>query len=65
MTAAGQVKTCLFSNSGFDLKPYLRSSDESALAEVLGRLVQDKPKDFHLREDQLSQEGFAMSSVGG
>jgi cyclic pyranopterin phosphate synthase len=65
VTATGQVKTCLFSNCGFDLKPYLRSSDEGALAEVLRRLVQDKPEHFHLGEDQQSQEGFAMSSVGG
>ncbi|MCK4508498.1 MAG: GTP 3',8-cyclase MoaA, partial [Desulfuromonadales bacterium] len=29
VTAAGQVKTCLFSNCGFDLKPYLQSSNEN------------------------------------
>jgi len=65
VTATGQVKTCLFSNCGFELKPYLRSSDESTLAEVLGGLVQAKPEHFHLGEDQPSPEGFAMSSVGG
>lgn len=65
VTATGQVKTCLFSNCGFDLKPYLRTSDEGAFAEVLRRLVQDKPEHFHLGEFQQSQEGFAMSSVGG
>ena len=65
VTAAGQIKTCLFSNGGFDLKPYLLSSDERPLAEVLGRLVLAKPEDFRLGEDLPPQADFAMSSVGG
>ena len=65
VTAAGQVKTCLFSNCGFDLKPYLRFSDENALAEVLERLVKNKPEHFHLVNEQPSKEDFAMSSIGG
>jgi cyclic pyranopterin phosphate synthase len=65
VTAAGQVKTCLFSKCGFDLKPYLQSHDENALAEVLKRLVHEKPEHSYLGENQASQEGFAMSSIGG
>ena len=65
VTASGQVKTCLFSNCEFDLKPYLRSSGESTLAEALRRLVQTKPEYSPLGEDQSSLEDFAMSSVGG
>lgn len=64
LTADGQMKTCLFYESGIDLKGLLRNhySDEE-IAHHIALALQDKPKDHDL--DSLSPEHRGMSQIGG
>lgn len=63
LTAAGYLKTCLYSSSGADLKQLLRSgADEKALQQALRQAVSFKPQghDFeHL------PAAFNMNEIGG
>jgi cyclic pyranopterin phosphate synthase len=61
--ADGTARSCLFSATELDLKPYLRGEDAD-LKEALHRLVASKPGQHRLAEGAV-QTPFAMSRVGG
>jgi len=67
VTPQGLLKTCLYDNGSLDLRALLRdeTTTDSALADALGRAVDDKPKNGFIAEEN-SQGGHAsMASIGG
>ena len=66
VTSGGMARSCLFSEAGCDLKPFLVSGDEEGLAAALRGVVARKPGRHSLAEAEEPQhEGFAMASIGG
>lgn len=67
LTAKGQVKTCLYDDGVFDMKPYLRSevSDEEVKAQFL-TLFKSRPVDGF--EAEYKRKGViteSMTTIGG
>ncbi|MBN1956876.1 MAG: GTP 3',8-cyclase MoaA [Desulfuromonadales bacterium] len=65
ITAAGQVRTCLFSDDEFDLKPLLQLNDVEILTRQLKRLVDGKPACHKLNAAEFSHAAFSMAHIGG
>lgn len=65
VTSTGQAKGCLFSDDKTDLVPYLRPPDREKLAEVLRRIVSDKPERHGISSDGYGHKNFTMAQVGG
>ena len=74
VTSQGYLKTCLYHNTGLDLRPLLRGNGpgtekacDKALAETLRQPIWEKPRahDFSYEDRPASPDQFAMSSVGG
>ncbi|RNC67723.1 MAG: GTP 3',8-cyclase MoaA [Desulfuromonadales bacterium] len=65
VTSTGTVKTCLFSDGEFDLKPSLRADDPTLLTETLRELVHGKPARHGMSADRADHRAFAMAAVGG
>jgi cyclic pyranopterin phosphate synthase len=65
VTSTGQAKGCLFSDERTDLMPFLRPPDRAGLAEVLKRIVSDKPERHDISPDGYTHKNFTMSQVGG
>jgi cyclic pyranopterin phosphate synthase len=65
VTSTGQAKGCLFSDERTDLMPFLRPPDREGLAEVLKRIVSDKPERHDISPDGYTHKNFTMSQVGG
>jgi cyclic pyranopterin phosphate synthase len=65
LTATGTVRSCLFSEREYDLKPFLRAKDVSAVRVALRQIVRAKPEKHLLTLRKTDHQPFAMSSVGG
>ena len=65
ITSTGQAKGCLFADEKTDLVPYLRPSDRGRLAEVLRRIVSNKPARHDISQDSYTHKNFTMSQIGG
>jgi len=65
ITAAGQVRNCLFSSEEFNLRPLLALDDCGALQSELKRLVSAKPACHGMNEQQAGHARFAMAQIGG
>ncbi len=65
LTAAGTVRSCLFSEREYDLKPFLRAGDAAAVKVALRRIVGDKPGQHQITSTEADHQAFAMSSIGG
>jgi cyclic pyranopterin phosphate synthase len=65
ITASGRVRTCLFSDAGFDLKPLLIPGNIEPVASELQRLVNDKPACHTLNSQTPSYSPFSMAQIGG
>ncbi len=65
ITASGQVRTCLFSDHGFDLKPLLLPGNVDNVARELQRLVHDKPACHTLNSNTAGYSPFSMAQIGG
>lgn len=65
VTSAGMARSCLFSDAGCDLRPFLASGDEAGLAAALRGIVASKPGRHSLAEDEQGHTPFAMSAIGG
>lgn len=65
VTSTGQAKGCLFSDEKTDLVPYLRPPDREKLAEVLRRIVSEKPERHGISCDGYGHQNFTMAQVGG
>ena len=67
LTAKGQVKTCLYDDGVFDMKPYLRSevSDEEVKAQFL-TLFNSRPLDgFEAENKRKGVITESMTTIGG
>lgn len=65
VTASGMAKSCLFSATETDLKPYISNSDPHALDEALRAIVTAKPGMHRLSVRHADHSAFPMSGVGG
>lgn len=65
VTSSGMVRSCLFSNNGLNLKPYLEKGDRDGLSAALRLVVAGKPKQHELAGEENGYTSFAMASVGG
>lgn len=65
MTSSGTVRSCLFSEREYDLKPFLRSKDVTAVKVALRRIISGKPEKHHVSCSEAEHQAFAMSSIGG
>jgi cyclic pyranopterin phosphate synthase len=65
VAASGVVRSCLFADGGFDLKPLLRAGDPVAIATALRRIVSDKPAMHQVGLTETAHVPFAMSGIGG
>ena len=65
ITADGQVRTCLFSDQAFDLKPLLASNNVEDIALKLKELVNNKPACHELNTPGDEHSAFSMAQIGG
>ena len=65
LTSSGTVRSCLFSDREYDLKPFLRNNDATAVKVALRRIVNDKPEQHQVSSREAEHQAFAMSSIGG
>jgi len=65
VTSAGKARSCLFSDAGVDLKPFLTRGDHAGLAAALLAVVACKPGRHALSAAEPEHTPFAMSSIGG
>lgn len=65
ITASGKVRTCLFSDHEFDLKPLLNFENVDIIASELQRLVSDKPLCHTLNSYPFEHSAFSMAQIGG
>ncbi|MBP1753463.1 MAG: moaA [Geobacteraceae bacterium] len=65
VTSAGMARSCLFDDTEFDLKPFLRKGGEAELAETLRSIVMGKPQKHLMSNHDAAHEPFDMSKIGG
>lgn len=65
ITASGKVRTCLFSDHEFDLRPILQLNDVGKLSGQLKSLVGDKPACHNLNAPESARSAFSMAHIGG
>jgi len=58
------AKSCLLSDDGLDLKPYLRKS-ATDLRNALQQVIDGKPSQHQLSQKQHETAAFCMASIGG
>ncbi len=65
VTASGKVRTCLFSDAEFNLRPLLEAGDPDAIRQALQGLVAAKPERHAMDEQAADHTPFAMAQIGG
>ena len=65
ITSTGLAKSCLFSNSATDLKPFLNAAGSSLLQQTLRGVIAGKPVQHRLLEDSENIVPFSMADIGG
>lgn len=65
ITSSGNVRTCLFSDHEFELKPLLVPGNIDNIACELQRLVSDKPACHTLNSHTSEHSPFSMAQIGG
>jgi cyclic pyranopterin phosphate synthase len=66
LTSDGQVRTCLFSQSEFDLYgPMKRGASDADLAKVIRHAVDKKEERHHIGEAGFLQPSRTMVHIGG
>jgi len=64
-TAAGKVRTCLFSAAEHDLRPLLAAGEIEPVREILLQLVSGKPAGHAMDARGAGHAPFAMAQIGG
>jgi cyclic pyranopterin phosphate synthase len=64
VTSNGLVKSCLFSDRAYDLKPYLQNEDNK-LCEVLHDVIMKKPPRHYMNSESTMPAPFTMAQIGG
>lgn len=65
VTSTGEAKSCLFSDEGVDLKPFVDADDLEVLEDALRRLVGCKPARHGMNGEKAEHTAFSMAKVGG
>jgi cyclic pyranopterin phosphate synthase len=66
LTADGQIRTCLFANTEYDLRTVLRSgADDEAIAQCYRDAVARKQWGHRINEPDFVQPARGMSQIGG
>jgi len=65
ITSSGKVRTCLFSDHEYDLKPLLDSENIESIASQLRHLVSNKPFCHALNSRSFEHSPFSMAQIGG
>jgi cyclic pyranopterin phosphate synthase len=65
VTSTGMARSCLFSDEGFDLRPFLESGDPVILQEALRRIVGVKPARHGMSAQKAEHQAFSMAKIGG
>lgn len=67
LTSLGQLRWCLFSDDGIDLRTMLREgkTDRQIVDEIRSRILSDKPEHHPLGMSELIQVSTVFSQVGG
>jgi cyclic pyranopterin phosphate synthase len=65
VTSTGMAKSCLFSDEGVDLKPFLAGEEPAVLEDALRRLVGCKPARHGMDGEKAEHTAFSMAKVGG
>ncbi|ABB30546.1 molybdenum cofactor biosynthesis protein A [Geobacter metallireducens RCH3] len=65
VTSTGMAKSCLFSDEGLDLKPFLGENAPPVLEDALRRLVGCKPARHGMDGEKVEHAAFSMAKVGG
>lgn len=66
LTADGQLRTCLFSASEFDIiGPLRRGADDAEIANLIRSAVHQKEKGHHIDSPGLLRPNRSMSMIGG
>lgn len=67
LTSLGQLRWCLFSDDGIDLRAMLRNgkTDDEIVGEIRARIISDKPEHHPLGISDLVQVSTVFSQVGG
>jgi cyclic pyranopterin phosphate synthase len=65
VTSSGKARSCLFSNSEFDLKPYLATGNTDLLTQALRDIVSKKPISHSISMEKTGHQAFAMAAIGG
>ena len=65
ITSSGAVRTCLFSDHEFDLKPLLVTGNVDAIATELQHQISDKPACHAINSNTSGYSPFSMAQIGG
>ncbi|WP_298267669.1 GTP 3',8-cyclase MoaA [Geobacter sp.] len=65
ITSTGMAKSCLFSDEGLDLRPFLGAGGQTPLEDALRRLVGCKPERHGMDAEKAEHRAFSMAKVGG
>lgn len=65
VTATGQAKGCLFSESRIDLKQSLHENSDVILTRALAEVIDTKPVQHQMSTEECHHQAFSMSSIGG
>lgn len=65
VTATGQAKGCLFSESRTDLKQSLHGNSDVLLTRALAEVIDTKPVQHQMSTEECHHQAFSMSSIGG
>lgn len=65
VSASGKVRSCLFAEDEFDLKPVLSTGTPAFIQGVLRSLILSKPASHEMTQTSSSHAPFAMSQIGG
>jgi len=65
VSASGKVRSCLFAEEEFSLKPVLSTGDPALIQDVLRSLIMAKPASHGMTQTSTSHAPFAMSQIGG
>jgi cyclic pyranopterin phosphate synthase len=64
VTSSGMARSCLFSETGLDLRPFLHAGNRG-VADAMERVVGMKPDRHGISDREADHEPFTMSNIGG
>jgi GTP 3',8-cyclase len=65
VTSSGVARSCLFCETGIDLKPSLRGDNATSLSDAIRAVVEIKPGSHRLSLAESDHTPFTMAAIGG